>query len=133
MTERSSDLVQRDPRSITSPARDSGGESLRAPAAASLVNRTHRVIRERAKSQIDRRSRFRSLSIPLAICSALLIVISIGAWNALAQTDLSPTGIPDASDQMLVFLLWFFPVSAALLTMVWFKRNRIASGNESAQ
>ncbi len=102
-------------------------------AQSALVNRTHRVVRERARIQSDRRSRAKSLWIPLAICSALLLVISTSAWNILAQNDLSPTGIPDASDQMLVFLLWFFPVSAALLAMVWFNRSRTSQGNESTR
>ncbi len=100
-------------------------------APASLVNRTHRVVRERARSQSDRRSRLKSLLIPLAVCSALLLIISTGAWTILAQNDLSPTAIPDAADQMLVFLLWFFPVSAALLALVWVKRTRTPSGRET--
>lgn len=102
-------------------------------AHASLVNRTHRVVRERARSQSDRRRQFKSLLIPLAVFSALLIIISTGVWTALAQNDLSPSWIPDASDQMLVFILWFFPASAALLGLVWFKRARTPSGTESTQ
>ncbi len=99
-------------------------------ATASLVNRTHRIVRERARSQSDRRSRVKSLWIPLAVCSALLIIISTGAWTILAQNDLSPGGIPDASEQMLLFLVWFLPVSAALLGMVWSKRTRVSPGSE---
>ena len=102
-------------------------------AGASLVNRTHRVVRERARYQSNRRRHLKSLWIPLAVCSALLLIISIGAWSGLAQNDLSPTGIPDASDQMLVFLLWFLPVSAALLALVWFKRTHTPSRSESPQ
>ena len=104
-----------------------------AAAPAALVNRTHRVVRERARQQSARKRLRKSLWIPLSICSALLIIISTGIWTALAQNDISPTGIPDASGQMLVFLLWFFPVSAALLAMVWFNKTRPASGNESTQ
>ena len=107
------------------------GDSTAAPA--SLVNRTHRIVRERARTQSDRKRQLKSLWIPLAVFSALLIIISTGVWTVLAQNDLSPTGIPDASDQMLVFLVWFFPVSAALLGMVWFRRTRFPSGNESMQ
>lgn len=107
----------------------SGLEDHRA-ARASVVNRTHRIVRERARSQSDRRRRVNSLWIPLAVCSALVIIISSGAWMILAQNDLSPSAIPDASDQMLVFLVWFFPVSAALLAMVWVKRTRTSSSQE---
>ncbi len=102
-------------------------------ARASLVNRTHRVIRERARTQTDQRRRLQSLWIPLAVCSALLLIIATGVWAGLAQYEITPTGIPDASDQMLVFLLWFFPVSAALLAMVWFNRARTRSSHESMQ
>ncbi len=102
-------------------------------ASAALVNRTHRVVRERARSQSIRRTRLKSLWIPLAVCAALVLIISTGAWTILAQNDLYPSAIPDASDQMLVFLVWFFPVSAALLAMVWFKRTRTPSGNESVR
>ena len=37
---------------------------------------------------------------------------------------MTPTGVPDASDQFLVLCLWFLPVSMALLAMVWFQRAR---------
>ncbi len=99
-------------------------------APASLVNRTHRIVRERARTQSDRRRHLKSLWIPLAVCSALLLIISTGIWTALAQNDILPTDIPDAGEQMLVFLLWFFPVSAALLAMVWFKKTSPNSASE---
>ncbi len=102
-------------------------------APASLVNRTHRVVRERARTQSDQRRRLRSLWLPLGICCTLLILLATGAWTVLAQNDLSPTGIPDASNQMLVFFLWFFPVSGALLALVWFRRSWSMPGGESAQ
>lgn len=100
-------------------------------ARASVVNRTHRIVRERARSQSDRRSRAKSLWIPLAVCSALLIVLAVAGWMILAQTELAPTGIPDASAQMLVFFLWFLPVSAALLAAVWFRKSQNSTGSES--
>ncbi|GAC1364605.1 MAG: hypothetical protein NVSMB3_13100 [Acidobacteriaceae bacterium] len=117
--------------SAISPA--ASGSEMENPGAAraSLVNRTHRIVRERARSQSARRSRVKSLWIPLAVCSALLLIISTGVWTILVQNDLSPSAIPDASEQMLVFLVWFLPVSAALLAMVWFKRTRVTSNSES--
>jgi cytochrome c-type biogenesis protein CcmH/NrfF len=39
--------------------------------------------------------------------------------------------MPDSSDQFLVLGLWFFPVSMALLAMVWFRRTRKRSGSEA--
>jgi hypothetical protein len=95
-----------------------------APARASVVNRTHRVVRERAKTIAARRSRVRSLWIPLAVCSSLLIIISTAVWSALDQYDVTPSGVPDASNQFLVLCLWFLPVSLVLLAVVLFQRAR---------
>lgn len=101
-------------------------------ARASTVNRTHRVVRERAKMMQARRSRVRSLWIPLALCSALLLMICSAVWTVLDGYELTPMGIPDSSDQFLVLALWFFPVSMALLVMAWFRRTRKNAG-EAAQ
>lgn len=94
------------------------------PARASVVNRTHRVVRERAKTLAARRSRFRSLWIPLAVCSSLLVIICTAVWSALDAYDVTPSGVPDASNQFLVLCLWFLPVSMALLGVVLFQRAR---------
>lgn len=95
-----------------------------APARASVVNRTHRVVRERAKTIAARRSRVRSLWIPLAICSSLLVILCTGVWSALEAYDATPGGVPDASNQFLVLCFWFLPVSMALLAVVMFHRAR---------
>ncbi|WP_353069639.1 hypothetical protein RBB75_04140 [Tunturibacter empetritectus] len=97
---------------------------LRMGARASVVNRTHRVVRERAKALAARRNRIRSLWIPLAICSSLFVIIYTAVWSALDAYDVTPTGVPDASNQFLVLCLWFFPVSMALLALVLFHRAR---------
>jgi hypothetical protein len=93
-------------------------------APASVVNRTHRVVRERAKTIAARRSRIRSLWIPVAVCSSLLLIICTAVWSALDAYDVTPTGVPDASNQFLVLCCWFFPVSMALLAVVLFRRAR---------
>lgn len=95
-----------------------------APARASVVNRTHRVVRERAKTMAARRSRVRSLWIPLAVCSSLLLIICTAVWSALDGYDVTPSGVPDASNQFLVLCLWFLPMSMALLAVVLFHRAR---------
>ena len=102
-------------------------------APASLVNRTHRVVRERAKILAARRSRVRSLWVPLGVCSALLVIICTAVWSVLDEYELTPTGVPDASNQFLVLLLWFFPVSMALFAMVLFRRTRRRVDREVAQ
>jgi hypothetical protein len=100
------------------------------PARASVVNRTHRVVRERAKTLAARRSKVRSLWIPLAVCSSLLVIICTAVWSALDAYDVTPSGVPDASNQFLVLCLWFLPVSMALLAVVLFQ---LARTREAAQ
>jgi hypothetical protein len=90
----------------------------------SVVNRTHRVVRERAKTIAARRSRVRSLWIPMAVCSSLLVIICTAVWTALDQYDVTPSGVPDAGNQFLVLCLWFLPVSMALLAVILFHRVR---------
>ncbi len=93
-------------------------------ARASVVNRTHRVVRERARTMAARQSKVRSLWIPLAVCSSLLVIICTAVWSALDAYDATPNGVPDASNQFLVLCLWFLPVSMALLAVVLFQRAR---------
>lgn len=107
--------------------------NMNVTAGAAMVNRTHRVVRERARKMQAYRSRVRSLWIPLTICSALLLMICSAVWTVLDGYELTPIGIPDSSDQFLILLLWFFPLSMALLVMVLFRRMRSRSGGEATQ
>ncbi len=93
-------------------------------ARVKLVNRTHRIVRERAQNLKSQRSRGRSLWIPMAICGAFLMILCTAIWSLLDQYDLTPNGVPDASSQIFIFLLWFFPVSAAILALAWAHRTR---------
>ncbi len=95
-----------------------------AAASTLVVNRTHRVVHQRAAALRARRNRLRSLYLPMLICAAILVVVVTAVWSVLDQYDLSPSGIPDASSQMLVFSLWLLPVSAVVLALVWFHRAR---------
>jgi hypothetical protein len=112
--------ISQDPRSV---AREALTDQ-NAPARASVVNRTHRVVRERATTMAARRRRVRSLWIPLAVCSSLLVIICTAVWSALEAYDVTPGGVPDAGNQFLVLCLWFLPVSMALLAVVLFQRAR---------
>lgn len=99
-------------------------------ARISLVNRTHRVVRERAAQMSARRNRMRSLWVPLAVCASMVVILVSTVWTMLDQYELNPIGMPDASDQYVVLLFWFLPVTAALLAMVWLRRtqNRRSKG-----
>lgn len=93
-------------------------------ASSSLVGRTRRVVQQRAATLRNGRKRLQSLLLPMLISAAILLIVCTAVWSLLDQYDLSPTGIPDASSQIFVLLLWFFPVSAAVVTLVWFRRAR---------
>jgi hypothetical protein len=98
--------------------------SLDASARISLVNRTHRVVRERAAQMSSRRSRIRSLWVPLTVCASMVVILVTAVWTMLDQYELNPIGMPDASDQYVVLLFWFLPVTTALLVMVWLRRTQ---------
>jgi hypothetical protein len=100
-------------------------------ARSVVVNRTHRVVREQALNLREQRSKSRSLWVPLGISSILMVVICYAIWGLLDGYDLTPNGIPDASDQLMILLLWSLPVTAAVLGMVWFKRTRTRSDSEA--
>lgn len=102
-----------------------------AGARSVVVNRTHRVVREQALTLREQKSRSRSLWVPLTISSILMVAICYAIWGMLDGYDLTPNGVPDASDQLMILLLWSLPVTAAILGMVWFKRARTRSDSEA--
>jgi hypothetical protein len=102
-----------------------------AGISATVANRTHRVVRQRANVIRARRSLMRSLWAPLLVCAGLLLALCIAIWNALGQYETVPTDIPDASQQLLVLMMWSLPLSAALLALVWFRRTHARSGSGS--
>lgn len=102
-------------------------------AGATVVNRTHRVVRARARSIAARKSRARSLWVPLGVCSALLLVLCSAIWSVLEQNEIAPNGIPDASGQLFVVMMWFLPLSTALLALVWFRMARRRAGDENTR
>jgi hypothetical protein len=96
-------------------------------ARASVVNRTHRIVREQALDMRAQQERKRSLWVPLGIFSVLLPVICYAVWAVLEGYDLNSDGILDASDQLLIMLMWFLPVTALMLGTIWFRRTRAGS------
>ena len=102
-------------------------------ARAGIVNRTHRVVREQALTMREQRKKSRGLWVPLVFFSGLMLMICYGIWATLDSNDFASNGVPDASDQMLLFLLWSLPLTALVLGLVWFKRGRNRAGNEAQQ
>jgi hypothetical protein len=113
-------------------------------ARGCVVNRTHRVVRERAIVMQARRSHARSLMVPLAICSALLILASFAVWSGLyqyqaveaaaaVQADVASLAATDTNNHFMVVLFWFVPVSIALLGAVLFRRTRKSADREAVR
>ena len=109
-----------------------GAADLYAAASAPLVNRAHRVVRQRAKSIQERKRTMRSLLIPLLVCAGLMAVIVGAVWSVLGQDEAAPTGPPDAGQQMFVLLMWCLPVSLVLMTVIWTRRSGTRQGNGGA-
>jgi hypothetical protein len=114
-------------------------------AHAGVVNRTHRVVRERAKVLQQKRNRERSLMVPVIICSVLLTLSVLAVWTGLyqyeaaeaaeaaevVQADVATTLATTDNNHFLVILLWFVPVSVAVLTTVWVRRSRNNADDEA--
>jgi hypothetical protein len=106
--------------------------SVDTAARAGVVNRTHRVIRQRAKVLQARRSYVRSLMVPLAISSVLLLLVCFAVWSGLYQFEATEAAEAvqadvaalDANNHLLVALLWFVPVTLALLGALLFRFRR---------
>lgn len=109
-------------------------------ASSTVVNRTHRVVRERARLMRDRRSYVRSLMLPLLLCSALLIITVLAVWSGVYQETGAADAVQDLSTSLIssengfmLALFWFVPVTLAVLGTVWFARARNGSGNEMSR
>ena len=108
-------------------------------ARAAIVNRTHRVVRQRAEQMKSRRSSARDLILPLLICSALLLMMSYALWTVLASgVSIASVGDEleekagkllglfsmDADGPLSVLFFWFLPVSAVAMGVVFFRRTQ---------
>ncbi len=102
-------------------------------ARAVVVNRTHRVVREQALTLREQKQKSRSLWVPLAIISVLMLVTCYAIWGIMDGYELTPNGVPDASDQLLILMLWSLPVTAMVLGLWWFKRGRGRAGGGEVQ
>jgi hypothetical protein len=99
-------------------------------ARASVVNRTHRVVREQALAMREQRSRSRSLWLPIAICSPLLLLVCYAIYDSLETGEFSPTGVADGSGQLFLLMIWLLPVTAFLVGLVLFRLGRNRSQQE---
>lgn len=100
-----------------------------AMASVAIVNRTHRVVRERAQKLQTRRSKLRSLWIPLGVSTALLLTLACALWTAFEDFEGTSAGLPNTSG-MVVILVWSVPISAMILAVIWSRRASAGSENE---
>lgn len=107
--------------------------SVEATARAAVVNRTHRVVRARARVIQNQRSMIRGLLLPMLLSSTLMLMLVFAIWSVFDQYDLVTSEMPASSNHFFILLLWFLPVSAALLAMVWFRRSRNISETEATR
>jgi hypothetical protein len=107
-------------------------------ARAGVVNRTHRVVRERAKVMQERRNYVRSLMVPLILCAVILALAASAVWSGLYQyeaaeaaQDVASLASSDSNNHLLVALWWFVPVSLVLLVAIWVRHARSGSGGNA--
>ena len=106
--------------------RDIGG-------SAAVLNRTHRVVRERARTVQEQKRRVRSLWFPLVVSFGFLASILFAVWSVLDESELMTDGVPDSSQNMMMLALWCVPLSVIMLVVVWFRRAGANSNNGSQQ
>ena len=102
---------------------------MNAAASAAIVNRTHRVVRERAQKIQTQRNKVRRLWIPLGVSTALLVTLACALWSAFEDFEGSTAGLPNTSG-MVVVLVWSVPISAMVLAVIWSRRASAGSENE---
>lgn len=113
-----------------------------AGARSAVVNRTRRVVRQRANEMQQRRRELRDLVLPLLICSAVLAMIVYAGWSVFAQGGFGlsaleeeagrmfSTQVADAGGTGSLLLLWFVPLSFLLLALLVFRpRSRGGPGS----
>ena len=102
------------------------------PARPSVINRTHRVVREQARRMQEQRSRNRALLLPLLVASSLVIILASAFWVMLDEYEAVPVGVPDSRFQLPILLMWFLPVTGALLIVALLRRFQARSTGTGA-
>jgi cytochrome bd-type quinol oxidase subunit 2 len=96
----------------------------------SVVNRTHRVVRERARAMQAQRSRNRSLFAPILIASSLIIMIVSACWFMFDEYEMFADATTDARFHLPILLIWFLPVTGALLIVALVRRAKSGSASQ---
>lgn len=111
-------------------------------ARAAIVNRTHRVVRERALAMQMRKRTAQDLLVPCLICSAVLLLIATAAWTLADDGVASWEGSlwrriaelgGDAGSSVSILLVWFLPVSVVTAAAVMLRRARLGGQRDEAR
>jgi H+/Cl- antiporter ClcA len=94
---------------------------------ASVVNRTHRVVRERARVMQAQRNFNRSLFAPILIASSLIIMIVCACWFMFDEYEIFADATTDARFHLPILLIWFLPLTGALLIVALVRRAKSGS------
>ena len=112
--------------------------TLSAAARAAIVNRTHRVVRERAEQMQRQKKGRRELVLPLLICSAVLLLVCYAAWVVVSGTGFGAVGSEieeqagklltgqtvDTGSPFFLLLLWFLPITVVTVATLYLRRSR---------
>lgn len=110
-------------------------------ARAAVVNRTHRIIRQRALAMQSRKRTVRDLTVPFLVCSTLLLFIGTAVWTLADENVMGwEEGLwhrltefgSDAGSTVSILLVWFLPLSVISAATVLLRRTRIASRGSEA-
>ncbi len=116
----------------------SASPAVSAAARAAIVNRTHRVVRERAMNMRQRNKSHRELVLPLLICSAVLLLVCYAGWVVASGTGFGAVGSEieqeagklftgqtmDTGSPAFLLLLWFLPITVVTVAVVHLRRKR---------
>ena len=112
--------------------------AMSAAARAAIVNRTHRVVRERAMEMQQRKKSRRELVLPLLICSAVLLLVCyagsvVASGSAFCGVEsqieqharsLFSGQTMDSGSPAILMLFWFLPVTVVTAGVVYLRRKR---------
>lgn len=111
-------------------------------ARAAIVNRTHRVVRERALAMQTRKRAERDLLVPCLVCSIVLLLIAAAVWT-IADEGLSSwegnlwhrvTELgADAGTTVSILLVWFLPLSVLTAAVVMLRNTRLTGRGGEAR
>lgn len=110
-------------------------------ARAAVVNRTRRVVRERAIAMQVRKRTAKDLVVPCLICSAILLLIASAVWTVADEGVAGWDGGlwkrviefgSDAGSSISILLIWFVPLSVVTAATVLLRRSRMPGQGDGA-